>query len=80
MRITINIPDDLHARLKARAKQEGTTMRAIILRALERELQAETSPAPAAATGRPNLPVIRSNRPGARKLGEDGVYEHIDFP
>jgi hypothetical protein len=31
MRIAIDIPDEIHARLKARAKEEGTTMAAIIL-------------------------------------------------
>jgi predicted DNA-binding protein len=35
MRVTLDIPDEMHARLKALAKKEGTTMRAIILRAIE---------------------------------------------
>jgi hypothetical protein len=35
MRITLDIPDEIHAWLKARAKDEGTTMRAIILEGLE---------------------------------------------
>jgi predicted DNA-binding protein len=35
MRITIDIPDEMHARLKALAKQQGTSMRAIILRGIE---------------------------------------------
>jgi len=51
MRITIDIPDELHARLKALAEKEGTTMRAILLRAIERELQAEESPPPASTIG-----------------------------
>jgi hypothetical protein len=34
MRVTIDIPDELHARIKEQARREGTTMRAIILRAL----------------------------------------------
>ena len=42
MRITLDIPDEIHARLKARAKEEGTTMRAIVLRAIERELRTPT--------------------------------------
>jgi len=49
MRLTIDIPVDLHAKLKARAKAEGTTMRAIILRGLERELDA-------GAQGKSNAP------------------------
>ena len=35
MRVTLDIPDEIHAWLKARAKDEGTTMRAIILEGLE---------------------------------------------
>ena len=35
MRITIDIPDEIYAKLKVRAKEEGTTMRAIVLRAIE---------------------------------------------
>ncbi len=42
MRLTLDIPDELHARLKALAKREGTTMRAIVLRAIERELRTPT--------------------------------------
>jgi hypothetical protein len=35
MRVTLDIPDEIHAWLKARAKQEGTTMRAIVLKAID---------------------------------------------
>jgi plasmid stability protein len=35
MRLTLDIPDEIHARLKARAKEEGTTMRALILDVLD---------------------------------------------
>ena len=38
MRVTIDIPDEIHARLKALAKKEGTTMRAIILSGIEAAL------------------------------------------
>jgi len=40
MRITLDIPDEIHAKLEALAKREGTTMRTIILRAIDRELAA----------------------------------------
>jgi predicted DNA-binding protein len=39
MRVTIDIPDEIHARLKALAKKEGTTMRAIILSGIEAVLR-----------------------------------------
>jgi hypothetical protein len=80
MRITIDIPDEIHARLKTRAKEEGTTMRAIILRAIDAELRAESPSAAASRRKRFEIPVIRSQRPGTLKLGEEGVYEYIDFP
>lgn len=35
MRVTLDIPDEIYAWLKARAKVEGTTMRAIILEAID---------------------------------------------
>jgi len=40
MRVTLDIPDEIHAWLKARARLEGTTMRAIILRGIEKLLRA----------------------------------------
>jgi hypothetical protein len=78
MRITIDIPDEIHARLKARAKAVGTTMRAIIPRAIENLLRADDA---APSTGnKARFPVISSKSPGTLRLGKDGVYEHIDFP
>ena len=51
MRITIDIPDEIHATLKALARNEGTTMRAIILSGLEAVLQEGRSPAKAEPSG-----------------------------
>jgi hypothetical protein len=39
MRVTLDIPDAIHAELKRRAAAEGTTMRALILRAIDEVLQ-----------------------------------------
>ena len=39
MRVTIDIPDAIHAELKRRAAAEGTTMRALILRAIDEVLR-----------------------------------------
>jgi hypothetical protein len=80
MRLTIDIPDEIHARLKALAKEEGTTMRAIVLRAIEAELHRDRTLAVPNRKKRFEIPVIRSKRPGSLKLGEEGVYEYIDFP
>jgi hypothetical protein len=79
MRITIDIPDEIHARLKARAKEEATTIKEIILQGVAVTLQTRRA-APARQEGQPRFPVIRSERPGSLRLGEEGVYEYIDFP
>ena len=80
MRVTLDIPDEIHVRLKARAKEEGTTMRAIIFQAIDAVLQARRSLFAPERRGKFKLPLIRSKRPGALKLGEEGAYQYIDFP
>jgi hypothetical protein len=83
MRVTLDIPDEVYARLEVRAKKEATTIEAIILRAIDAVLETDSLPTPLTPP-KPNrrfeLPVIRSKRPGTLKLGEEGVYENIDFP
>jgi hypothetical protein len=73
MRITIDIPDEIHARLKARAKEEGTTMRAIILRGIEKEWGATDR-------GRPSGPNIPSTRTDKLVLENEQIYNIIYFP
>jgi hypothetical protein len=80
MRVTIDIPDEIHAKLKVLAKKEGTTIRAIFLRAIDAELCRENTPASPEGKGRFEIPLARSKRPGTLRLGEEGVYEYIDFP
>jgi hypothetical protein len=80
MRVTLDIPDEIHARLKTLAREEGTTMRAIVLRAIDAELHRKSTPTVSKQRKRFGLPLIRSKRPGTLKLGEKGVYEYIDFP
>jgi hypothetical protein len=76
MRITLDIPDEIHARLKALAKREGTTMRAIVLRAIEAELEAEGQ----GPTRRGRFPVLKSTRPGSLNIDNETIYDLIDFP
>jgi len=80
MRVTIDIPNEIHAKLKTLAKAERTTMRAIILQAIDALLQAPKTHAPIRRIGKLKLPLVRSKRPGTLKLGKQGVYEYIDFP
>jgi predicted CopG family antitoxin len=47
MRTTIDIPDDIYRKLKVKAAMEGKTVREIVLRAIQRELElAEAPPLP----------------------------------
>lgn len=47
MRVTIDIPDGIHRRLKAKAASEGTTMRALILHEIDVYLQSKSLMRPA---------------------------------
>jgi hypothetical protein len=76
MRVTLDIQDELHARLNSRAKAESTTMRAIILRAIDAELKTE-APAP---TSRRRFPTIPSTRKDKLVIDNETTYDLIDFP
>jgi len=60
MRTTVDLPDDLLRRVKARAALNGTTLKELIARFVEQGLR-RTAPAPAAPTRRrrSELPVAR---------------------
>ena len=76
MRTTIDIPDGLYRRLKARAAKEGKPAKALILRGVEQVLDAGS-----AGTGhRVKLPLIRSKRPGTLHLDNARIYDVISFP
>ncbi len=78
MRTSLDIPDPLYREMRVRAASEGATMREFILEGVAMKLQrvnVTTRPG-----GRPRFPVIRSEKPGSLKLGEEGVYEYIPFP
>lgn len=75
MRTTIDIPDPMYRRLKARAATEGRTAKALILRAVEQVLS--TKP----ASGKKlKAPVIASKRPGTMQLDNARIYDVISFP
>jgi hypothetical protein len=76
MRTTVDIPDPLYRGLKARAATEGRSVRQLILRCVEAELQ----PNPTKRGRRVSLPIIRSKRPGTLKLDNAKIYEIIPFP
>ncbi|MEO6222557.1 MAG: hypothetical protein ABIP90_04855 [Vicinamibacterales bacterium] len=76
MRTTIDIPDAMYRRLRARAASEGRSTKTLILQSVEQILK---SPRPAVA--RPvTLPLVRSQRPGSIRLDNARIYEIISFP
>ena len=76
MRTTIDIPDALYRRLKARAAAEGRSAKALILQGLEQVLKTKPD-----APGRPvTLPLVKSRRPGAIRIDNARIYDIISFP
>jgi len=72
MRITLDIPDELHAKLKAHAMLAGTTLQAAVLRGIDKELVSEALEAVKALA----LPVSPAGEPA----DEDQVNDVLDFP
>jgi hypothetical protein len=75
MRTTIDIPDGLYRRLKAKAASEGKPAKALILKAVEQVLAA-----PPSARRKIVIPVIRSKNPGSMKLDNERIYDLLSFP
>jgi len=75
MRTTVDIPDPVYRRLKARAAHEGRPVKDLILRGVERELQSGMR-----KKGRLHPPLIRSKEPGTLRLTNQQVYEIVPFP
>ena len=76
VRTTVDIPDAVYRRLKARAATEGRSVRALILRGVQQIVQ-EKSPGP---QRRVSLPIVRSKRPGTLHIDNARIYEIISFP
>jgi hypothetical protein len=76
MRVTLDIQDEIHAKLKARAKEEGTTMREIVLEGLDKKLEVKAL----RRVERLEFPVLKSTRPGTLVIDNETIYDIIDFP
>ena len=79
MRTTIDIPDETYKSVKRLAVEENTTVKQIMLDALQLALLRRYA-RPTATRRRIEFPVVHSKNPGSLKLGEEGVYEYIPFP
>jgi mRNA-degrading endonuclease RelE of RelBE toxin-antitoxin system len=76
MRTTVDIPDTLYRKLKSRAARERRSVKDLILRSVEDELE----PHRKKAKRRISLPLIRSKRPGTVRLDNAKIFEIIPFP
>lgn len=76
MRTTIDIPDAMYRRLKARAAREGRSAKTLILQGVEQVLGSN-----ARAAGKPViLPMVKSRRPGSIRIDNARIYDVISFP
>jgi hypothetical protein len=73
MRITVDITDSLYRELKIKAAQEGRSVKELILRGVEIELQ-RTPRRPV------SLPLVRSQQPGTVALDNSKIFDAIPFP
>ena len=76
MRTTVDIPDEIYRDLKIKAAQEGTPVRQIVLRGIQRELEGTIEK----PVRKLQLPLIRSTRKDKLVIDSEKIYEIIDFP
>ncbi len=75
MRTTVDIPDSLYRDLKSKAAGEGRSVKELILRGVEIELQLKPT------RRRPvSLPLVRSKQPGTVALDNAKIFEIIPSP
>ena len=72
----MDIPDPIYRKLKAKAARQGNSVKELILRGVERELDQS----PKKSARRITLPIIHSKRPGTINLTNEQIYEIIPFP
>jgi len=78
MRTTLDLPDPLLRQLKAKAALEGTTLKDLMRRLVERGLQLPDEPAPLQPK-RTRLPTIRLGRPlRLRRPSNAVLFELLD--
>jgi hypothetical protein len=76
MRTTVDIPDPLYRQLKSRAAREGCSVKQLILRGVEEELQVARK----TRRKRISLPLIASKKPGTLEIDNAKIFEIIPFP
>jgi len=76
MRTTIDIPDETYRLLKSKAASQGTSVKALVLGAVETVLTRD-APRP---LPRLKLPIISGGKPGSLRLDNEKIYDLIGFP
>jgi hypothetical protein len=71
VRTTVDIPDAIYRQLKSRAALRGCSVKELILRGIEAELNGNRS----STKGRIKLPIVESKRPGWLKLDNTKINE-----
>ncbi len=72
----MDIPDPLYRELKSKAAGEGRSVKELILRGVEIELQLK----PKRRRRLVSLPLVRSRQPGTVALDNAKIFEIIPFP
>jgi hypothetical protein len=75
MRTTVDIPDPTYRKLKSKAAAEGSSVKNLILRSVEKELGVPKGPRDPI-----KLPIVKSRRPGSLRLTNEQLYDAIPFP
>ena len=76
MRTTVDIPDETYRRLKIKAVREGRTVRQLVLRSLQREIEQD----PPKPVKRLEEPILKSFSPGSIRIDNEQIYDIIGFP
>jgi hypothetical protein len=76
VRTTVDIPDPLYRQLKSKAATEGRSVKELILRGVENELESPRKK----GKHRVSLPIVKSKRPGTVQLDNARIFEIIPFP
>jgi hypothetical protein len=75
MRTTIDIPDPLYRKLKAKAAENGCSVKELILHDVEQGLAAKPR-----QPRRAKFPIVPSRRKDTLHLTNEQIYELIPFP
>ena len=76
MRTTVDIPDYLYSQLKTSATAQRTSVKKIVLRAVEEQLRSQRVVEHRSV----QLPIVKSNRPGHLRLDNEKIYKIVPFP